>query len=161
MIAAGLLLLVGLALWTFSPGPIVIAMCAILMLSIRATAGNRLRELFTLLATFVLSFILILSIDRDMAVYDGSPKFFGRLALAAIFALAIAAMLAACAYFLEARANMKPEKTTIAHVVAPVAMLVPQLFTATGNTYRRRFLLAFIVFGVCFGLIIAIRALAS
>ena len=161
MIAAGLLLLVGLALWTLSLVPISIGMAVILMLAIRATAGNRWGEPIALLTTFALSLTFVFSSAREMVLFDVSPKFFSQLTVLAIFAVATSSMLAAGAYFLEAVANMKPEKRVIAMVVAPVMMLVPQLFTERGNTYRKRFVVALIVFGACFDLLITIRALGS
>src|SRR5262249_33050893 len=102
MIVAGLLLLVGLAVWKSTLLPVVgIAALFILSVRVRATAPNRplpRREPIALLIAFALSLAFMLFVASDILVYDGSLKFFGFIAVLHIFAIAATAVLAACFY---------------------------------------------------------------
>jgi hypothetical protein len=42
-------------------------------------------------------------------------------------------------------ANLKPEKRLFGHFIGPLAPFFPQLFSETGNVYRRRFLISILL----------------
>lgn len=57
----------------------------------------------------------------------------------------IPCVLAMCYYLLSMAANLKPEKRLLAHFIAPIVVFFPELFTETGNMYRRRFLICILL----------------
>ena len=157
--AAGFFLLISLAVWGSTLVPLVLGLgVAIFLYAIVPNRPIPKREPIALMVTFALSFAFMLFIISDKLTYDRSGKFFGMLAVAGVFALACTAMLAAVYYLGSALANIKPDKRMLAHFLAPAVMLLPQIFTEIGNSYRKRCLLALLVFGACFGLIATLKA---
>ena len=61
---------------------------------------------------------------------------------------AIPSIIAACYYLFLLRSDIRPERRMFAYLVAPVAIFLPQFWNERGNTYRRRFLISLIAFGV-------------
>ena len=159
MRAAGVLLLVGLAIWGSTVVPVVLGVGALLFL--HSKVSNRpisKLEPLALVITFALSFAFMLSTASDKLIYDGSRKFFEVLMGLGIFALACTAMLAAVYYLGGALSNIRPDKRRLAPFLAPIVILLPRMFTDIGNSYRKRLLLALMVFGGCF---VVLRTLKS
>jgi hypothetical protein len=57
------------------------------------------------------------------------------------------ALFTAMRFFSLAKANLKPANRRLLHLAGPFAVIIPHFWTDTGNTYRKRFLLALLAFG--------------
>jgi hypothetical protein len=60
----------------------------------------------------------------------------------------IPCIVAVCYYLIRLRTEIRPERRALTHLVAPIAVFLPQFWTEQGNRYRKLFLLSVLVFGL-------------
>lgn len=72
---------------------------------------------------------------------------------------AIPTTLAMCYFLFATTANVRPEKRRLMHLVAPVSMFLPHLYTDVGNRYRKRFLFSVLVFALLFSIVALCKSL--